>query len=264
MLDAKVIDRIRESVEAQLRPRDQPVRVQLQAARQPGQGGRAMFARGEIGSVELAARADLIWQIIRRCFAAYQTSEVNDGVVAGLCQQLKIWIAHESNLLRGIIDMPEASGHQRASFLTMVTSIEPGLVKKYENEAKFYVQDLMNPPKKPEQSNVINVLYNYGSIAAGSSAQAHTQITDNTQLIHALEQLRTAFQQTSTMHDDQRADILGVVDDAISAARESKPNKLRLWGLLKGVGVAVSLLADAPDAWHSVQAAAKLLGIDLP
>jgi hypothetical protein len=79
-----------------------------------------------------------------------------------------------------------------------------------------------------------------------------------------LEQLRAALQEATALPADQRGDSLGVIDEAIIAAREPKTNKLKLLGLLQGVGAAVSLMANVPDAWESVRATAKLIGIDIP
>lgn len=265
MLDDKVVLSFRDLMEAELRSRDQPMRLQAQGAdRKHGLGGNAMHARAEIGCAELSTRVEIIWRGIKRCYATYQVSAADESTISAINQQVQYWIRGECNVIRSLIDVSWGPMQARTQILGMVENRRDELIKKYQNEARFYVHELMNPPKKPEQTNTINVQNNYGAIAAGSDAQARVEIAGNVQLIQALEQLRTVFQHANAMPSDQRGDSLGVVDEAIIAVRQSKPNKLKLLGLLKGVSVAVSLLADAPDAWDSVRSAASLLGIDLP
>jgi hypothetical protein len=267
MLEDKVIQRIRESVDAELRPRDRSVHMEAHAFQgRHALSGRAFVGRGEIGCKELTERADLIWRIIQRCYTAYQVSAPDESTIDGLNQQFKFWIDSESNLLRSMLDVARDPVQSKAAMLQMIIARGNDLVRRYQNEAKFYVHALMNPPKKPEQSNAVTVQNNYGqmAIAAGSDAQAGVGATENAQLVQALEQLRAALQQATALPADQRGDSLGVIDEAIIAAREPKTNKLKLLGLLQGVGAAVSLMANAPDAWKSVRATAKLIGIDIP
>jgi hypothetical protein len=124
----------------------------------------------------------------------------------------------------------------------------------------------MNPPKKPEPSTAVNIQTNFGPVAVGAGAQAHShiEIAGNMQLVQALETLRATFEEAPTLTADKRRDSLEVIAAAINAAREPKPNKLTLSGLLTGVGGAVTLLADAPHAWESVKAAALIVEITLP
>jgi hypothetical protein len=266
MLEPQVVERIRESVEAELRPRDNLFLMRIgAAASEYASAGRAWIGHGQVASEELTARADLIWRIIQRCHTAYQRSPAGESTTAALCQQIQVWINSESNALRELVKIPGANAPLNAGFRQMVVSHATHLVVKYQNEAKFYVEELMKPPKKPEESHSISVGINYGTmaVAAGSGAQARVDAAGNAQLIAALEQLRAAFQQSATMPADKRGDSLGVVDDAIIAARAPDANKFTLLGLLKGVGAAVSLMADAPDAWQSVRGVASTLGLHL-
>jgi hypothetical protein len=265
MLEPQVIERIRESVEAELRPRDNLVHMRIGAVRGENAGhGRAWIGYGQVACDELTERAELVWRVIQRCYTAYQRSPPGESTVAGLSQQAQHWINSESNALIELAKIPGANVPLKAQFRQMLVLHGAQLVKKYQNEAKFYAQELMNPPKK-EESNQINIGTNYGSmaVAAGSGAHAQVKVADRAPLIAALEQLRAEFQRSPAMPAEKRGDSLGVVDNAIIAARTPNTNKLTLLGLLKGVAAAVSLMAAAPDAWQSVCAVAATLGFDL-
>jgi hypothetical protein len=267
MLDDIVIIRFRESMEADLRPRDSDVRMRVEGAdRKWGVSGNAMHKRGEIGCAELSARAEIIWQGMQRCYAAYQISATDESTISGINEHVEYWIRGESNVIRGLVDAPWGPAQARGEILGRVVKRGDELVRKLQNEARFYVHDLMNPPKKPEPSTAVNIQTNFGPVAVGAGAQAHShiEIAGNVQLVQALETLRASFDQAPMLTPDERNDSLEVIAAAINAARELKPNKLTLSGLLTGVGGAVTLLADAPQAWESVKSAALLVGITLP
>jgi hypothetical protein len=203
---------------------------------------------------------------MQRCYGTYQLSAPDVSLVTDLNKEISFWIRGEAQVITRLVDAswapPPAKSH-----IPMVVSVRcEELVKKAQNDVSFYVHSLMNPPPpKPEPSNTINVGNNFGAIQTGANSQAHVHVdmADNAQLIEALQQLRAKFEVAATLTADQRADSVGVVDDVIIAAREPKPNKLKLVGLLNGVAAAVSMLADAPDAWESVRAAASMIGINL-
>jgi hypothetical protein len=265
MLDDKVIIRFRELMEVDLRPRDKPVRMQVQAAdRKWPLSGNALHERGEIGCAELSERAAIIWRGIRRCYAAYQASPPDASLVSDLNKEISYWIRGESQVLTSLADANWAPNQAKSHIPTVVAIRCEELVKKLQNEINFYVDSLMNP--KPDEPASITIQNNFGAVAAGTGAQAHAhvEISGNAQLIQSLEQLRTTIEQTDAMPVVQRTEAIEVINDAITTARDPKPNKLKLTGLLKGVGEAVTLIAEAPHAWESVRAAAAVIGVTLP
>jgi hypothetical protein len=268
MLDDKVLLCFRDLMEAELRPRDHSILVQVRASDRLGSAasGRAVFARVGIGEAELSERAKIVWEGLKRCMGAYQKSAPADSMKSDINEQLRYWIAGESNVIRGLVDSEWGPAAARAQVLGLIVKRQDDLVRKYQTEASFYVHELMNPPKKPEPPAAVNIGANFGAVAVGRGAQAHshTEIAGNVQLVQSLEELRASFEQAPALTPEQRSDSLGVIAEAINAAREPKPNKLKLSGLLSGVAGAVAFLADAPDAWESVKAAAAIVGITLP
>ena len=268
MLDDKVLECFRDLMDAELRPRDYPVRVQVQASDRGGgaNSGRAIFARVGIGEAELSERAKIIWEGLKRCIGAYQKSAAADSMKSAINEQLRYWIMGESNVIRGLVDAAWAPANARGEVLGLVIKRQDDLIKKYQSEASFYVHELMNPPKKSESPAGVSIGTNFGAVAVGRSAQAHshTEIAGNVQLVRSLEELRASFEQAPGLTPEQRSDSIDVIAEAINAAREPKPNKLKLLGLLSGVAGAVTFLADAPHAWESVKATAATMGITLP
>jgi hypothetical protein len=267
MLDDKVLLCFSDLMDAELRPRDHTVRVQTSATdRQGARGGRAIFARVGIGEAELSERAKIIWEGLKRCIGAYQLSVATDSMKGAINEQLRYWIVGESNVIRRLVDAEWAPAIARAEVLGLIVKRHDDLIRKYQTEASFYVHELMNPPKKPEPPAPVNIGANFGAVAVGRGAQAHshTEIVGNVQLVQSLEELRASVEQAPGLTPEQRGDSIDVIAEAINAAHEPKPNKLKLSGLLSGVAGAVGLLADSPDAWKSVKAAAAVLGITLP
>jgi hypothetical protein len=75
MLPTKMIDCVRETLAANLNPRDRDVMVQLGVIARcysfgQSKTGSEILDRAEFGSQELGARAELIWYSIRRCHRA--------------------------------------------------------------------------------------------------------------------------------------------------------------------------------------------------
>jgi hypothetical protein len=270
MLDDKVQLCFRDLMEAELRPRDYGLRVQVQAADRSAGGpnnGRAIFARIEVGRAELIERAKIIWDGMKRCISAFQQSATSESMKSAINEQLRLSIVGESNVIRGLLDATWAPKSARAEVLRLIFNAHEELIKRYQTEASFYVHELMNPPKKPDPTNTtVNIQTNVGSVAVGADAQAHShvEIAGNVQLVQSLEKLRATFEQSAGLSAEQLSESLSVVADAIAAARETKPNRFKLAGLLAGVASAASFLSGAPDAYQSVKAAALAIGIQLP
>lgn len=77
MLPANVLQCIRETIKADLRPRNRTVRDRVLgsdrtiASRQGALSGAAVAARAQIGCDELTVRAEIIWSIIQRCHKSF-------------------------------------------------------------------------------------------------------------------------------------------------------------------------------------------------
>src|SRR5271167_4062009 len=75
MLAPDLIGLIRSAIEGELAPRIHDVAMEVQASDRHwavhGRGGNNIYDRAQIGSEELANRAQIIWNQIQRCHAAF-------------------------------------------------------------------------------------------------------------------------------------------------------------------------------------------------
>jgi hypothetical protein len=266
MLGDEVIICIRDSMEAEIRPRDAEVQKQTMAAANAHRlNGRRFIVHSEIGCQELTKRAEIIWQVIQRSYEAFATTAPDDSLISELSQQTAHWINTETQLVAGLVNISQGPGNAQRIVQAEVTKRRDELIKKFNLEARFYVQRLMNPPKS-ESGHTFNVLAPVGAIQTGANAQAniHIEAGGNQKLIDALEQLRAAIPDAPGMTANQRADGTEVVDDLITAVRAPRPNGPKVAGLLKGLALTVQTIGGLDKAWAVVREAASLLGIPLP
>jgi hypothetical protein len=115
MLEAAVTNCIRESVDAELPPRNQSVADSLQrsasvfAAQGTFHSSLALQARAQIGCDELAVCAEIIWRLIQRCHSAFGVPP-DEQLAYDLQQQIREHLARQADVVLGLVDSSSTAG----------------------------------------------------------------------------------------------------------------------------------------------------------
>jgi hypothetical protein len=267
MLTVAVLTRIRNSVSADLRPRDRTLREAIQAAISritPHQGalsGASAHACLEAGRAELQVRADIIWLVIKRSYTSLVGHD-SPTALEDLQQQIAEHLTAEARIVSELAAEFWRRHNQQMSLMirdTIDIETRNELRTKYENEAHFFVDELRQTSSgAPAGASVVNIHGPVGSVQTGPNAIANVVLnaSDINQLVEALESLRTAIQASAEMSNQQQAASLELVSDLIVATRSAKPNPAKIGGLLKGLAATVTTVASVQRAWDLVRGAA--------
>jgi hypothetical protein len=266
MRDDKVFSCFRDSMDVELRPRDREVRTKVEGIdRVHRLNGSGIQARGDLGCTELSARAEIIWEGMRRCFRTYQTSAPDESLVGDLSKDIDYWIRNEARTVTALVNATWAPPQAKSHIPQVVEIRRDELLNKMRNEVKFYVRGLMNPPPQPEPPTTYTIVGPVGVIQSGPNAHADVRIDmgGTEQLLAALKQLQAAIPRAADMTAEQQQNSLEVTVDLISAASASKVNVPKIVGLYKALGYLVGGVSSLYGAWEAVHAAATAMGIAL-
>ncbi len=272
MLPAEITNCIRESIDAELPPRDKDVRLALQASqrRLASQGlsrsGNLLYERAQIGCEELTVRAEIIWGQIKRCHLAFRTA-AGEQHAGELQQQISEHVTAQCAVVFALVDINPQSAWPRGAqdgIRDALTTRRSELIRKYTNEVRFHIQSAAQIPKS--EPGTFSFYGPVGAVQTGANAIAHIHIDAGgaARLAQALEQLQAAIRQAVEMPAEQRADSQDLVHDLIAAASAPKPNGPKLVGLLNGLAVTVQTVASLRGAWDLVRDAARLMGVPVP
>ena len=121
MLTPSVIDRIRESVEAELGPRSTNLAAALNAC-DTEFAGRGAFKssmrvqrRGLVACQELTVRAEMIWGLVRRCRPWF--GELDDAVIATLNQQIRDHITAQATVVLQLAGVTSTEPSRRTELI---------------------------------------------------------------------------------------------------------------------------------------------------
>ena len=277
MLEPDVINCIRETIDAELLPRDAKVRFAIQAsqrqlaARGLGRSGNALHEAARIGSDELSVRAEILWGIIQRCHGAFGGAPSGDApLTEHLQQQVALHITVQAATVLELVDNRALSdslpGDAKTFVPQAVRTRRDELIRKFSNEARLWAQTLRSAAAaRSGQAPTINIHGNVGAVQTGAFASAHIHLdmAQGGRFVQALEQLQASIAQNAEMTAEQRTESSEVVTDMIAATRAPKPNGSKLAGLLKGLALSVETIASLRGAWDLVRDAARLIGIPL-
>jgi hypothetical protein len=271
MLTGAAIDRICESVEAELAPRATNLSAALLAcdsefaARGQFNSSMRVQKRGLVACQELEVRADIIWSLMRRCRPWF--GEPDDALLDSLSQQIRHHIDAQATAVLQLAGQTPTDPQRRAAAIEVpITACREQLVKKFWSQARFFVDELKHPAATDVPNSSMNFYGNVGAVQTGLYATAHVQIgaADSARLVEALEGLREALPSAADMAPDAREQSAGLVTDIIAAARVDKPNRLTLNSLFMGLAVTVQTVASLRPAWDAVRQAAAAIGVHLP
>lgn len=270
MLTANLIDRIRESVDAELELRSTNLAAALNACdsefARHGEFNSSMRIqrRGFVACQELMIRAEIIWNLMKSCQPWY--GELDEALTAGLCQQISEHItAQATAVLQLSGETPTETSRRTKLIQQPVMDCRDQLIRKFRNKATIYVEELKRPPTAHRDAG-ITIQGDVGALLTGPYATAHVHIdaAGTKRLIEALEYLRDVLPQAADMALDAREQSAALVSDIIAAARADKPNGLTLSSLFMGLSMAVQTVASVRPAWDAVKALASAMGISLP
>jgi hypothetical protein len=261
MLTASVIDRIRESVEAELGPRSTNLAAALNACDSEFARNGAFNSSMRIQRRGLVACQELTMQRCRPLFG-----ELDDALQSDLSQQIRYHITAQATAVLQLSGVTSTEPSRRTALIEQpIMECRDQLIRKFCSQATFLVEELKQPPAASAASG-ITIQGNVGTVMTGPYATAHVHIdaAGATRLVEALEQLRAVLPKAADMALDAREQSAGLVSDIIVAARADKPNGLTLTSLLMGLGMTVQTVASVRPAWDAVRALAIAMGISLP
>lgn len=271
MLTDTAIDRIKESVEAELGPRSTNLAAALTAcdsdfaSRGAFNSSLRILRRGIVGCQELEVRADIIWALIQRCRP--WLGEPDDDLLNGLNQQIEYHIGAQAAVVMRVTSQTSTDPQRlQAAIEVPIADCRKQLIKKFWSQARFFVDELRHPPTLNASGATYNFNSYVGAVQTGAQATAHVRIdaAGSARVIEALERLREALPTAADMALDAREQGIGLVSDIIVAARADKPNRLTLTSLLMGLGMTVQTVASLRPAWDAVRQVAPLIGVNLP
>ncbi len=271
MLTGTAVDRISESVEAELAPRSKNLSIALLACdtefatRGRFNSSMRVQKRGLVACQELEVRADIIWTLIQRCRPWF--GEPDDALLDGLSKQIHYQIGVQTAAVLQLAGQTSTDPQRRAAAIELpIKACCEQLIKKVLSQARFFVEQLRHPPTTSAPNSINNFYGTVGAVQIGAYATAHVQIgaADSARVIDALELLREALPSAADMAIDASEQSAGLVTDIIAAARVDKPNRLTLTSLLMGLAVTVQAVASLRPTWDAVRQAAAAIGVRLP
>lgn len=276
MLEANIVNRIREYLAAELAPRDRALEMALMAeqsaaAAAGGLGNsRTVFRYTGAGRNELAVRSGIVWTVIRRSHSSLNGT-FSDWVLDDLRQQIN---EHMTAQTRRVADICAQrlgpDGRTKEQFRETVEKevLERGrqLAANLDIEAQFYVDELKRAGVTQPAGTVLNFNAPVGAVQTAPFATANVSLAgaEGGRLVEALEALRQAIERSTDGTSEQRAAGTEIVVDAITAVKAEKPNALKIGGLLSALATTVQTTASLQPAYQMLKAAASAVGIPLP
>ena len=274
MLPIETTACIRESIDAELSPRHSNLTAALVqvdsefAARGAFNSRMRLQQRTVAGCRELAVRAEIVWDQIRRCLAAFHASP-DQVSFAELEQVVKEQVAAQAVAVTALVDAtpaPASFGRWKTVAHAEFERCRDALIKKFSNEARFLVRELERSsttrPMRDEATNVV-VYGNVGSLLTGHFTTSHIHIDGQgaTRLIESLEQLQLEISRNAEITAEQRAQSTELIAELIAYSHAQQPSAPRIIGLLNGLAISIQTVASLRGAWDFVRDVARLLGI---
>ena len=213
---------------------------------------------------ELDVLVALAWQDVRRVVSAHEV-QPSDGLAGDL-----------KNEVRALLAAPYADTRKQYEQWISVQrdnprSLEPAMenaYRKIDPEIDLYVDAMLAAGTRSSGVSSIIIQGNaqVGAIVTspGASVQvAQQNIADNRQSIQeALDRVVNAIHASS--YDSQLSEVRDLIKDARTELEKDKPNSLKLYSAIAGIGTAISMLAGLKPAYESLKSVAAILGITLP
>ena len=216
---------------------------------------------------ELEVRAILAWESLVRVHRTYgqpMSDTLRDDLKAEIHRHIDQNMAELTVSLNGCI--------RKSGLITMPVSLidaHSTVKAKHDIEVDLYVDSL-----SVATGGIGTMTQNYnfygaiGSVQTGANATANVIQNlgedDRASLSSAIQQVREALSNASSVGEQQRRELLEIADECASQMSENSPNNTKLLTMFNVLGTAIQSIASAQPAYQALKVAVLSLGITLP
>lgn len=278
MLDNRVIDLANRQIQLACEDQQQELANEIKSI-QMDTARRGMMVSGSyIAAVQDACvratteRGKFVWDILFRCITTVGVSYDEN-----IEQQLKSAVdkhfpEHMSSIKHHVQEaarigrmpdivskMPDDIGRARSAAL-----------RKIHSEIELFLMKLKTTPAEiPYTPSQINIHHStIGALQTGTGAIANISQQIDTQAIqeisNALTLIAKELASIDALPQNEKSEIVELVDDGITELRKEKPNLSKIKSYISAIGNAVSFTANLKPAYETLKAAAAMIGLTLP
>ena len=278
MLDERVTEFVHEAVRIRAREFDQDLAIKLlhvdsdlTRAGQMGGSGR-IKGYSVVCRQDLRARAQYIFLEIQRALGLHPQPldhslkgnliGLHITEVRGQCTELQ-------RMLKTRFDKSEAFGASSPGALYSEFNDEcDHLTQKYTLEIGAFLQATTQRAAPPVGTNGGVVIHgSVGLVQTGAYASATVAMNvgtdDRESMLKALDLVAAAFRESRQLADEHQRQLLEIVEQAKTAARQLRPNSSFLRGMFTVICETLQTLAASDGAMAALRAAALPFGIAL-
>lgn len=217
-------------------------------------------------------RGRLVWDILFRCITT-----VGISYDESIEQQLKTAVdkhfpEHMNGLKYHVVEAARISGMS-----DIISKLPDGIggarssaLRKIHNEIDLFLMSLKNKrvetPYAPPQINIHNS--NIGALQTGAGSIANVTQQIDTQaiqeIVKALTLLKKELPSIEELPQNNKSDIIELVDDGIAELKKDKPNFSKIKSFISTIGEAISVTADLKPAYETLKSVATIIGLTLP
>lgn len=219
-------------------------------------------------SAELCARVSHAWQSlvrVHRTLGCPRTGSLRDEFKKELSETIDRLAAELTiSLVAQIRDWSKRPGFT-------LDAISQRLRNQHEVEINLYVDSLgihASAKETHPMTQEYNFYGNVGAVQTGPYATANVLQSlseeEKQSLNRALTHVRDSIAAGATISEQQRGELLSIVDDCSKEMSSPTPNNTKLMSMFNIIGTTVQAMADVRPAYEALKAAVAPLGINLP
>lgn len=157
------------------------------------------------------------------------------------------------------------------SLQKMFTKMIVPFLRDYRHHVVKSLRLKVTEPAAPHQH--VSHQFNFhntqvGSVQTGNHSVTNVQMnvttSESSALIDALEGLVQALAKVSELTDQDKADVVDLIEDSKNEIHKEKPNKIKLNSYFAGIAGSIGTLANIKPAYEVLVAAAAAAGFTLP
>lgn len=217
------------------------------------------------------ARGEFVWNILFRCI-----NTVGVSYDADIEQQLKTAVnihfpEHMNDLKHYVEEIAKKIGMLNTSSLpNEIEKARLASLNKIYTEIELFLLKLKKTPSEapynPPQINIHNS--NIGALQTGSGSTANVSQQIDThavqEIIKALTLLQKELPSIEALPQNDKSEIIELVDDGIIELKKEKPNFSKVKSFISSIGAAIGVTADLKPAYDTLKVAAAMIGLNLP
>lgn len=142
-------------------------------------------------------------------------------------------------------------------------------IKEADREIDIWIGYATIEPERPPIPEVPIILnfQGYGIFQTGTHSQAIVAPSiakESARIIEDLSHARTEIAELKELQTEQKEELIGALNAAITEVSKEHPNRLTVGGIITSVASATSILADSTKAYETVKGIARQFGVTLP